>query len=619
MNLPQPLGLTSTGCRGLRFIVTCGVWFAIAGCQSEVAPTGGRVTTPSAGALPVTKPVQPAASTRPIAKPHGITAGLSQLPTRKRSTSSRELAPLQFQESASELNVQFTYDNGSAANRRLMIEGTGGGVAWLDYDRDGHWDLYLVQGGDPISAGATSPSDKLFRNLATSGFADVSASASITETRFGQGVSIGDCDGDGFDDIFVTNVGSDTLFRNLGDGTFDNVTHSLRGSTAGWSTSAAWADLDVDGDLDLYVCRYCKFDPLYPQRCLSPRNVPTMCQPKQVAAVPDLCYVNQGDGNFLEQAHELGLFGTENRGLGVAIADFNDDRWPDVYVGNDASPNFLFINDQNGRFQESALQLGCSVLLSGQAQGSMGVAVADYDRNGLLDLFVSNFEGEGDSLYQNLGAHGFQEVSGIVGLVGPTVPMVGWGTVLADFNQDGQDDLFVANGHIDDGRHVGGDLEQHAQLFSFDGERWVDVTDRGGPFFQRKYLGRGVASCDYDDDGDLDLAFIAQNAPASILRNVSPHGHWLKLGFIGASGNRRGIGTRVTLRVGNKTLVQELAGGTSYCASHQPILLFGLGDSAGPCDLEIRWPGGAVQKFPDIQIDQSLIVREAESQVFAQP
>ena len=619
MNLPQPLGTNSI--RGLARCVTavCGVWLIVAGCQPGDVPAGRGVT--GVPAPPSAMPMEPVAakSTTPTAKPNGISAGLSNLPVRKPAAAPREVAPLRFHDAALESGVQFTYDNGSAAHRQLMVEGTGGGVAWLDYDRDGHWDLYFVQSGDPVTVDAKSPSDKLFRNLSGGRFADSSAPALISETRYGQGVSIGDFDGDGFDDIFVTNVGDNVLFHNLGDGTFENVTQSLAGSTSGWSTSAAWADLDLDGDLDLYVCRYCQFDPLQPPPCLSPRGVPTMCQPKRVQSVPDLYYVNQGDGRFLEQARERGLFGTEDRGLGVAIADFNDDDWPDVYVGNDATPNFLFLNDGHGRFRESALQLGCSVTLSGQAQGSMGVAVADYDRNGHLDLYVSNFEGEGDSLYQNQGTHGFQEVSGIVGLVAPTTPMVGWGVILADFNQDGQDELFVANGHIDDGRHVGGDLEQQAQLFSFDGERFLDVTDRGGSFFQRKHLGRGVASCDYDNDGDLDLAFIAQNAPASLLRNESPRGHWLKLGFIGSSGNRRGIGTRVTLRVGHKTLVQELAGGTSYCASHQPILLFGLGDSTGPCELEIRWPGGARQKVPNVHVDQSLMLRESESQVTAQP
>ncbi len=597
---------TSTRSRRIciRIAAACCFVFVLVGCERGESPNRSEAALPASVLSPSPQPS--AKSSDAQDRPNRITAGLSRLRDREIQQPSRPIDAPYFRETSAESGVDFIYDNG--VGDRLMVEGTGGGAGWLDYDRDGQWDLYLVQGGDPVSPGPMQPSDKLFRNMGAGVFTEVTFSSGVTELRFGQGVSIGDYDNDGFDDIFVTNVGGDVLFHNLGDGTFENVCQALEGNIPAWSTSAAWADFDLDGDLDLYVCRYCDFDPAHPQICRNPQGVSIMCQPKQVPPIPDVLFVNQGDGRFLEQARERGLFGPENRALGVAVADFDNDSWPDVYVANDASPNFLFINQRNGQFVDSAVQLGCGLTHSGQAQGSMGVAVGDYDRNGFLDLYVSNFEGEGDTLYQNQGAHGFQEVSGLLGLVPSTLSTVGWGAVMADFNQDGHEDLFVANGHIDDGRHIGGDLEQRPLLFSFDGHRWIDTTAKGGDVFQQPRLGRGAAACDYDDDGDLDLAVVHQNSPTALLRNDSSRQHWLKVELIGRTVNRRAVGARVFVRMAGRTLMQELVGGTSFCSSSQPCLCFGLGPWDQPVTVEVRWPGGGSQTIDGVAIDQRLLV-----------
>jgi hypothetical protein len=240
----------------------------------------------------------------------------------------------------------------------------------------------------------------------------------------------------------------------------------------------------------------------------------------------------------------------------------------------------------------------------------MGIAVGDYDHNGWLDAYVTHFEGEWNTLYQNHGAAGFQDVSGLVGLVPAKLSMLGFGTVMHDFNQDGQEELFVANGHLGEPKQVGVTLEMPPQCFTFDGRRWQECSRKAGDYFLGRYVGRGVATADFDNDGDLDLAVVHQNLPAALLRNDSTRGHWLKLQFIGRRSNRNAIGVRATVRSDAATLLQELAGGTSYCAALQPVLVFGLGASAAPCRIEIRWPGGAVQVLDDVGVDQSLLVVE---------
>lgn len=524
------------------------------------------------------------------------------------STSNRLKTFPRFHDIATELGVDFTYTNG-ASGRVLMVEATGGGAGWLDFDGDGLLDLYLCQGGDPATDNPDrEPIDQLFRQVAPSQFVNVTVPASVKEQKYSQGIAVGDFDDDGFDDIFVTNVGADSLFRNQGDGTYQDISVSAGVTDKLWSTSAAWSDLDGDGDLDLYVCNYVDYDPYHPLICGSGTRAGT-CHPMHVAAVPDECFMNQGDGTFTAESQLRGLFGPDNKALGVAIADFNNDGRPDVYVANDTTPNFLFINQGGGQFVESASLLGGAVSRDGLPQASMGIAVGDYDQNGWLDLYSTHFTRESNTLYKNLGVTGFQDVTGLVGLHSPTLSKLGFGTIMADFNQDGHEDIFVTNGHVDDWRHKGDDYEMEAQVFSFEGPRFVECSATAGQHFTRKLIGRGVARGDFDDDGDWDLAIAHQNAPTAILRNDSDRGNWLKVRCIAAS-NRHGIGARVLLRQGNRTLTQELTGGTSYCASHEATLIFGLGNQGSPVELEIRWPDGFLQVVKDVEVNQRCVFRQ---------
>ena len=549
--------------------------------------------------------------TSALKPPAGVTSSKDQRTTTdvsvRKSVNRLSTFP-HFEDVAGQVGISFTYLNGSTG-KVLMVESTGGGAGWLDFDGDGLLDLYLCQGGNPASENRPSePLDQLYRQVEPDRFIAVTEAASVFERFYGQGVAIADFYDDGFDDIYVTNVGSNTLFKNQGDGTFSDVTRQGGVGNLLWSSSAAWGDLDGDGDLDLYVCNYVDYDPYHPIPC-GTGDKPGTCHPENMDAVPDECYFNQGDGTFQPEARTRGLFGPLNKALGVVIADMNNDGAPDVYVTNDTTPNFLFVNQGNGQFIESGSLLGCAVSRDGLPQASMGVALGDFDQNGWLDLYCTHFTQESNTLYKNLGPSGFQDVTGIVGLHAPTLKYLGFGTIMTDFNQDGHEDIFVTNGHIDDWRATGKLYEMEPQLFSFEGPRFVECGPVAGEFFKRTVIGRGVARGDFDNDGDWDLAVVHQNTPTAILRNDSTRGHWLKLRFV-ATTNRRGWGTRVILRQGNRTLVEEMAGGTSYASAHQAAMIFGLGENSAPAHLEIRWPNGELQSVADVAIDQELVIRQ---------
>ena len=515
-----------------------------------------------------------------------------------------------FTDVAAASGIQFVYDNG-ASPKSLMVESTGGGCGWFDFDRDGRLDLFLTQGGIPdISSEESRPPDACYRQLDGGLFIDVADLAGVGDTGYGQGVAIGDLDNDGFDDLFVANVGLSSLYLNQGDGTFRPARDRLAGKRQVWSSSAAWGDIDRDGDLDLYVCNYAIYDPYHPVPCRDSKGVDAICHPRNVEPEADEFFLNQGDGTFVEMSRQMGLFGPGNKALGVVIADLTEDGWPDIYVANDTTPNFLFVNEQGKHFKESAMFLGGAVSATGDPQASMGIAFGDFDRNGLPDICLSHFTGEGYTLYQNLGPQGVQDVTALTGLREPTLPKLGFGSVMSDFNLDSHMDLFFTNGHIDPKFSESEGYEMTPQQFSFDGVKWRDGSAIAGAIFSRRSVGRGVASADYDGDGDLDLIVVHQNSPAALLRNDSKPGHGLRVGAIGRLSNRNGFGAKVTVHYGDQSLVAELAGGTSFEASHQRLLFFGLGAWNGPCRVEVVWPSGALDAVELATPDQLVMVEE---------
>jgi len=519
---------------------------------------------------------------------------------------------VRFHDIARSAGVDFVYLNG-ADGRELMVESLGGGAAWLDYDADGNPDVYFTQGGKPDSSDrASEPHDVLFRQRSSGQFRAVTDAACIDSREYGMGIAAADYDQDGFDDLYVTAVGPNRLFRNCGDGTFTEVTVDAGVNDDRWSTSTAWGDLDLDGDLDLYCCNYLQYDPLNPLECLQGGR-PALCHPRQLEAWPDECFENLGDGTFARSSSQWKLQGDEGKGLGVVIADLNNDGRPDVFVANDTTANFLFLGTETGQFEESALRVGGALSAEGAMQASMGIAAGDYDGNGYLDLLLTHFTGESNTLYQNLGDSGLHDVSGLAGIRRISNDFLGFGAVMHDFDQSGSPELLIANGHIDSQNADGAGYEQPACLMTFDGAAWIDISSRAGDYFSQPKVGRGTTAADFDQDGDLDVLIVNQNSQAALLENVSQRGHWLKLRLIGGLGNRSAIGTRVVVRQGNKVRMQELAGGTSYCASQQKVLVFGLGDANEPCSLEVHWPGGGVQNLSAVSCDQELVVIELDS------
>lgn len=568
---------------------------AASGCESRLPEDGRNGRLPvSVGEQPPAQPAATAGTSRPVPQ-------ASQTPSVKSSVRLRDCA--------AEVGLDFRYVNGPLP-LKMMVQSTGGGGGWLDYDRDGALDVYLTQGGDPTLEIPDPVGDRLFRGCGGR-FCDTSSSLFLDDRGYGQGVTAGDFDNDGFPDVFVTNVGPDFLLRNLGDGTFEDITSAAGVGDPRWGTGAAWGDLDEDGDLDLYVCNYLKYDVRDPVPCFSTEGKKGICHPEQLPPDDNECFENLGDGSFRPVAAAWGMGGPAGKSLGVVIADLAGDRRLDVFVANDTMANHLFVRGDGMRFEERAVELGCALTGGGRTQANMGVAFGDYNRDGYPDLYVTHFTSESNTLYANLGPPGFRDVTIEEGLHRPTLDDLGFGTVMADLNADGRDELFVANGHIDDWRYRGEAWYMPSQLFEYDGRRrWTEVTSQAGPYFEKPFLGRAVASGDFDDDGRVDLLVVNQNDGVSLLRNESPQHGRLQVDLQGAHGPRDAIGARVEVRCGKTVLVQQLAGGTSYCATHQPRLFFGLGDEVGPCHVSITWPGTTSPRTFTAGENRRIIVRE---------
>jgi enediyne biosynthesis protein E4 len=516
-----------------------------------------------------------------------------------------------FTQVQDEMGFEHVFDRG-AQGKLLEVETLGGGCGWIDYDMDGRLDILGNQGGDPtVVDRSAQPADGLYRNLGDR-FQRVDAVAGLVDCDYSQAIAVADFDNDGFPDVYISNVFANTMWKNCGDGTFLEVAASAGVADPRWSTTSAWADIDLDGDLDLYVCNYLVYDPTNAPPCYDDQGRLVLCNPSKLEPWPDACYINQGDGTFIEQSRELGLIGEGSRALSVAIADFNNDRLPDIYVANDTNDNFLFVNQGKGKFEEQAKLYGCATDYLGMPQASMGLAINDFDRNGFLDIYSTHYTQESNTLYENYG-HGFQDVTARMGLHQPTLAYLGFGTVMQDFDQNGEMELFVANGHVATAPHQA-EPRMKPQLFSYTGRKqWRDISRDSGPTFQQARLSRGVASADFDEDGDLDLLVLNLNDRTWLLRNDSERGAWLTLAFIGQESNRYGIGVRAEVTAGDRTYVQEVCGGTSFASANQPLLAFGLGEFVGEVNIRILWPLGKEQLLTGIPLRQHLVVREARS------
>lgn len=510
--------------------------------------------------------------------------------------------------------VEFQYQNG-AGGAKFLLETLGGGVAAFDYDGDGWPDLYFTQ-GRPLPVATDSgeiPPDKLFQNRSGT-FRDVTEAAGLGDTQYSQGCSAGDFDNDGFPDLAVANFGTNVLYHNNGDGTFDDITVPAGITGQHWNSSLAFADLDRDGNLDLYVVTYV----LEPYRICrpSPERIAT-CSPLNFEAEQDQLFRSRGDGTFEDVTASAGILAEDGKGLGIIVADFDEDGWPDVYVANDGTPNFLFHNETVApgaslHFAERGLVSGAGVSGTGNSQAGMGVACGDFDGDGLLDLFVTNFYRESATLYRNHGGLQFADVTHAARLDEPTQMRLGFGTQAADFDLDGRLDLFVANGHIDDFSFRGEPWKMAPQLFYNQGKAtFVDASRESGEYFNGEYLGRGVVRLDWNRDGRPDLAVVHQDRPAALLANETEQtGHRLIIDLHGVASNRDGVGARITVTSAGVTRVHEICGGDGFFASNERRIIFGLGGATAIERLEVRWPAGQTDEWFDLPADSAVVLIE---------
>jgi hypothetical protein len=524
-----------------------------------------------------------------------------------------------FTDVTEESGVTFRHEDGRSY-KKYFVETLGSGVALFDYDNDNAVDIYVVNGTNLDSSDAVPEAmNRLYRNDGTGRFVDVTEASGVGHRGYGVGVCVGDYDNDGWLDMYVTNFSANVLYRNNGDGTFTDRTAAAGVQALDWSAGCAFADVDADGDLDLYVANYVNFSVETHTPCRV-NGILVYCSPRVYDGVKDIFFLNNGDGTFTENTKNAGFDNLAARGLGVTFGDYDVDGDTDLYVANDADANFLYNNDGNGQFREQSQFSGVALSEHGLVENGMGVAFADYDNDTWLDLAVTNFQHQTNTLYHSDAGEFFTDQTYSSGTGDVSLPYLAWGVNFFDFDHDGFQDIFVANGHIHDNVTLIDSSTTYAQLnhlFWNNGNgTFTDVTAESGPGLALQRSSRGSAVGDIDNDGDLDLVVSNVGKRVDILRNDGGHrsGNWINLKLVGTVSNRAAIGTRVLLKVGADHQVREVQSGSSYLSQNDLRLHFGIGTQK-KVELEIRWQNGTVQRFEDVPINRFLKIVESDNQI----
>ncbi len=560
---------------------------------------------------------------------HLVELDLSHLPLPKwnvesidaHSTRDVLASHVSFRDDASSAGIQFQYFNSPspAGEGQRMYEFNGGGVGVLDYDQDGWPDLHFTQGCDwPVREERVAQLDRLFRNSGTDGFDDVTRHSGLSENRFSTGLTIADYDNDGFSDIYVANIGRNRLFQNNGDGTFQDVTNTAGVDDPRWSTSCVMADFNGDTLPDIYSVNYVSGDSVFEDVCQHDDGHPRMCMPFHFPGEQDQLYLNLGDGRFVNATDESGIQISNGKGLGVVAADWNQDGRLSLFVANDTVENFLFVNggsDSSGtpQFVESGLISGAAVNRSGRAEGCMGIAIGDANSNGTLDLFVTNFLRETNTLYLADRSLTFEDATREAGLAEPSRNLLGFGTQFLDADLDGDLDLLITNGHIDDYRRYGRPYKMPSQYFSNDGQGGFveSPSNLVGEYFGRRVLGRGMSRLDWNRDGSEDVVISHLDQPAVLLTNTTrQRGHFVAIRLRGTTSSRDAHGAAVVADLGSHEIMRQLTAGDGYQASNERLLVFGLGEAETIRQLEVRWPSGVTDAFRQVAPDREYLIVE---------
>ena len=535
-----------------------------------------------------------------------------------------------FVDVAASAGLTQTMVYGDPTKATYIIEIMGGGCAFFDYDNDGWMDIFIL-GGRHLEAVPPGASNRLYHNNRDGTFTDVTDKAGLRDAGWANGICVGDYDNDGFEDLFLTYFGQNRLYHNRGDGTFADVTEKsgLLDPQTRFNSGCTFLDYNRDGHLDLFVSNYVEFDMAHaPRPSLAVLNcnyegVPVNCGPNGLGAPAHSLYRNNGDGTFTDVSKESGISAMRGSyGLTAVALDADEDGWTDILVACDSTPSLLLMNNHDGTFREEGLLRGVALGVDGQLLGGMGVGVGDYNLDGHLDLVKTHFQDQSTGLYRNNGKGEFEDVTAQAGL-NPERRYISWGTGLVDLDNDGYPDILLVTGTVyPELEKVYAKYPARSPRIVFRNQRdgsFVELGEEAGAAISARHSSRGCAFGDFDNDGDLDVLIMNVNEPPSLLRNdVPPGNHWLKIRLEGTKSNRSAIGARVLVRYGGKVQAQCVTSQTSYLSANDPRLHFGLG-AAARADLEIRWPAGTAETYPDLAAGQLVTIREGQGIIKSRP